>query len=53
MAYNSFYMVNLGYGTTATSLSMEECEDIQKPPVDAILRKMGINNKMACNGGYA
>jgi hypothetical protein len=26
MAYNSCYMVSLGYGTAATSLSMDECK---------------------------
>jgi hypothetical protein len=43
MAYNSCYMESLGYGTAATSLSMDECKEIQKPPVNAILPKMGIN----------
>jgi hypothetical protein len=43
MAYNSCYMASLGYGTAATSLSMDECKEIQKPPVNAILPKMGIN----------
>jgi hypothetical protein len=39
MAYNSCYMASLGYGTAATSLSMDECKEIQKPPVSAILQK--------------
>jgi hypothetical protein len=43
MAYNSCYMESLGYGTAATSLSMDECKEIQKPPVYAILPKMGIH----------
>jgi hypothetical protein len=43
MAYNSCYMARLGYGTAATSLSMDECNEIQKPPVNGILLKMGIN----------
>jgi hypothetical protein len=43
MAYNSCYMASLGYGTSATSLSMDECKEIQKPPVNAIVPKMGIN----------
>jgi hypothetical protein len=43
MAYNRCYMLSLGYGTAATSLSMDECKEIQKPPVNAILIKMGIN----------
>jgi hypothetical protein len=42
MAYNSCYMASLGYGTAETSLSMDECKEIQKPPVNAILPKMGI-----------
>jgi hypothetical protein len=42
MAYNSCYMVSLEYGTAATSLDMDECKEIQKPPVNAILPKMGI-----------
>jgi hypothetical protein len=43
MAYNSCYMASFCYGTAATSLHMEECKEIQKPPVNAILPKMGIN----------
>jgi hypothetical protein len=43
MAYNSCYMASLGYGTASTSLSMDECKEIQKPPVNAILPNMGIN----------
>jgi hypothetical protein len=43
MAYNSCYMASLEYGTAATSLSMDECKEIQKTPVNAILPKMGIN----------
>jgi hypothetical protein len=42
MAYSSCYMASLGYGTAATSISMDECKEIQKPPVNAILPKMGI-----------
>jgi hypothetical protein len=45
-AYNSCYMVSLGYGTSATYLSMDKCKEIQKPPVNSILRKMGINGNM-------
>jgi hypothetical protein len=40
--YNSFYMPSLGYGVPATTLTKEECEDIQRPLVNAILPKMGI-----------
>jgi hypothetical protein len=41
MAYVSCYMLSMGYGTVTTSLSMEECEEIQKSPGNAILPKMG------------
>jgi hypothetical protein len=39
MAYNAFYM---GYGPPATTLTKQDCEEIQKPIVNAILPKMGI-----------
>jgi hypothetical protein len=42
MAYNAFYMSSLGYGTPSTTLSMKDCEEIQRPVVNAILPKMGI-----------
>jgi hypothetical protein len=42
VAYNSFYMPILGYGVPETTLTKEECEDIQRPVVNAILPKMGI-----------
>jgi hypothetical protein len=42
MAYNSFYMPSLGYGTPATTLSMKDCEEIQRPVVNIILPKIGI-----------
>jgi hypothetical protein len=42
VAYNSFYMSSLGYGVPATTLTKEECEDIQRPVVNDILPKMGI-----------
>jgi hypothetical protein len=42
MAYNAFYMPSLGYGTPATTLSMKDCEEIQRPVVNTILPKMGI-----------
>jgi hypothetical protein len=42
VAYNSFYMPSLGYGVPETTLTKEECEDIQRPVVNAILPKMGI-----------
>jgi hypothetical protein len=40
-------VASLGYGMAATSLTMEECEAIQKPPVNTILPKMGINQTTA------
>jgi hypothetical protein len=42
IAYNAFYMPSLGYGTPATTLTKQDCEEIQKPAVNAILPKMGI-----------
>jgi hypothetical protein len=43
MAYNSCYMAILGYGTASTSISIDECKEIKKPPVNEILPKMGIH----------
>jgi hypothetical protein len=45
LAYNSFYLPSIGYGTPATTLSQKECYDIQKPVINAILPKMGISRK--------
>jgi hypothetical protein len=45
LAYNSFYMPSIGYGTPATTLTQQECYNIQKPVVNAILPKMGISRK--------
>jgi hypothetical protein len=42
VAYTSFYMPSLLYGVPETTLTKEECEDIQRPVVNAILPKMGI-----------
>jgi hypothetical protein len=42
VAYNSFFIPSFGYGVPATTLTKEECEDIQRPVVNAILPKMGI-----------
>jgi hypothetical protein len=39
---NAYYMAILSYGTTATGLSLAECETIQNPLVNSILPKMGI-----------
>jgi hypothetical protein len=47
MAYNSYYMASISYGTAATSLTYKECEEIQRPVVNAILPKMGINRNKA------
>jgi hypothetical protein len=45
LAYNSVYLPSLGYGTPATTLTQQECYNIQKPVVNAILPKMGISRK--------
>jgi hypothetical protein len=45
LAYNSFYLPSIGYGTPATTLTQQECYKIQKPVVNAILPKMGISGK--------
>jgi hypothetical protein len=45
MACNSFYMPSLAYGTLVTPLTLAECTILQKPVVNAILSKMGINRK--------
>jgi hypothetical protein len=45
LAYNSFYLPSIGYGTPATTLTQQECYNIQKPVVNAILPKMGISRK--------
>jgi hypothetical protein len=42
MSYNAFYMTSLGYGTPATTLTKKDCEEIQRPVVNAILPMMGI-----------
>jgi hypothetical protein len=36
-------MVSLSYGTAATSLNIKECEELQRPVVNAILPKMVLN----------
>jgi hypothetical protein len=45
LAYNSFYLPSIGYGTPATTLTQQECYNIQHPVVNAILPKMGISRK--------
>jgi hypothetical protein len=47
VAYNPFYLLSLGYGMCATTLSLKECEDIQRPFINAILPKMVIHRKAA------
>jgi hypothetical protein len=47
LAYSTFYMKSIGYGTPETSLSYQECDNMQKPAVNSILPKMGINRKAA------
>jgi hypothetical protein len=51
LAYNSYYMASLSYGTAAMSLEIKECEEIQRPVVNAILPKMGINRNTARSVG--
>jgi hypothetical protein len=36
---NSYYTASLSCGTAATSLDIKECEEIQRPVVNAILPK--------------
>jgi hypothetical protein len=43
MAYNALYIPSLGYGTPTTTLTKKECEEIQRPVVNTILPKMGID----------
>jgi hypothetical protein len=47
MAYNSYYMASISYCTAATSINYKECEEIQRPVVNAILPKMVINRNTA------
>jgi hypothetical protein len=43
LEYNSYYMASFSYGTAATSLHIKEYEELQRPVVNTILPKMGIN----------
>jgi hypothetical protein len=43
LAYNSYFMASLSYGTAAQSLDIKEYEEIQRPVINAILSKMVIN----------
>jgi hypothetical protein len=47
IVYNSLYLPSLGYGTPATTLTQQECYNIQKPVVNAILPKWGSAGKLA------
>jgi hypothetical protein len=47
MAYGAYYLPSLAYGTTATTLSYKECEDVQRAVIAAILPKMGIARSAA------
>jgi hypothetical protein len=47
LAYKAFYLKSIGYGTPATSLSYQECDNMQKPVINSILSNMGINRKVA------
>jgi hypothetical protein len=47
LAYNTFYMKSIGYGTSATSLSYQDCDNMQKPVVNSKFPKMGISRKSA------
>jgi hypothetical protein len=49
MAYNSYYMASLSYGTVATSINVKECEETQRLVVNVILLKMGVNINTANN----
>jgi hypothetical protein len=45
--YNAFFMKSIRYGTSSTSLAYKECDNMQKPVVNSILTKVGINRKAA------
>jgi hypothetical protein len=45
LATNSFYFPSIGYRTPATTLTQQECYNIQKPVVNAIFPKMGTSRK--------
>jgi hypothetical protein len=45
LVYNSFYLPSIGYRNPATTLTQQECYNIQKPVINAILPKMGISRK--------
>jgi hypothetical protein len=45
LACNSLYLPSLGYGHPATTLTQQECYNIQKPVVNVLLPNMGIGRK--------
>jgi hypothetical protein len=47
VAYNLLYLPSLGYEMCATTPSLQECEDNQRPVINKILPKMGITRKAA------
>jgi hypothetical protein len=47
MAYGTYYLPILAYGTPATTLSYKKCEDVQKAVIAVILPKMGIVRNVA------
>jgi hypothetical protein len=49
LAYNSYYMVSLSYGTSAIYLNLKECEDIQRSVINTTLPKMGVNRNTSRN----
>jgi hypothetical protein len=47
MVNDSYSMASLSYGTSAKFINVKECEDIQRPVVNVILPKMGVNRNSA------
>jgi hypothetical protein len=45
LAYNSFYLPSIGYGTPTKTLTQQECYNIQKPVVNVTLLKIGTSRK--------
>jgi hypothetical protein len=43
--YKCYYIPSVAYDTSFTTLSFKECDDLQKPVVNAILPKVGITSK--------
>jgi hypothetical protein len=42
-------MASLSYDTAAIYLNLKECKEIQRPVVNAILLKMGVNKNTSRN----